>query len=96
MQQITLLHNQSLLDACLQHTGTIEGVFELAMANGLAITDDMEAGQVMKLTEDIKKDRDIFNYYTAKNIKPATAITEVVEKCEGIGCWAIGIDFKVS
>ncbi|MDY3352249.1 hypothetical protein PG357_09690 [Riemerella anatipestifer] len=96
MQQITLLHNQSLLDACLQHTGTIEGVFELAMANGLAITDDMEAGQVMKLTEDIKKDRDIFNYYAAKSIQPATAITEVVEKCSGIGCWAIGIDFKVS
>ncbi|MDY3337784.1 hypothetical protein PG279_01160 [Riemerella anatipestifer] len=93
---ITVLHNQSLLDTCLQHTGTIEGVFELAMANNMAITDDVEAGQIMKLPEGIKEDRDIFNYYAAKGIQPATAITEVVEKCEGIGCWAIGIDFKVS
>ena len=36
--QITVLHNQSLLDVCLQHAGTIEGVFELAMANDLNIT----------------------------------------------------------
>ncbi|MDY3363316.1 hypothetical protein JSO61_009545 [Riemerella anatipestifer] len=94
--QIIVLHNQSLLDACLQHTGSIEGVFELAMANNLAITDDVQAGAVLQLPEDIKKDRDIFNYYAAKGIQPATAITEVVEKCSGIGCWAIGIDFKVS
>ncbi|MDY3547365.1 hypothetical protein PG291_01955 [Riemerella anatipestifer] len=94
--QITALHNQTLLDVCLQHTGTIECVFELAMANDLSITDDVQAGAVLQLPEDIKKDRDIFNYYAAKGIQPATAITEVVEKCEGIGCWAIGIDFKVS
>ncbi|MHA3046007.1 hypothetical protein JSO59_001360 [Riemerella anatipestifer] len=94
--QITALHNQTLLDVCLQHTGTIEGVFELAMANDLSITDDVQAGAVLQLPEGIKTDRDIFNYYTSKNIQPATAITEVVEKCEGIGCWAIGVDFKVS
>ncbi|AZZ59145.1 hypothetical protein OKE68_04270 [Riemerella anatipestifer] len=94
--QIIVLHNQSLLDACLQHTGSIEGVFELAMANNLAITDDVQAGTVLQLPEGIKTDRDILSYYTAKGIQPATAITEVVEKCSGIGCWAIGIDFKVS
>ncbi|SDE76142.1 hypothetical protein SAMN05421544_12425, partial [Riemerella columbipharyngis] len=27
-----VLHNQSLLDFCLQHTGSIAGVFELAQA----------------------------------------------------------------
>ncbi|MBT0550254.1 hypothetical protein [Riemerella anatipestifer] len=94
--KVEVLKRQSLLDICLQHTGTIGGVFELAMANNMAITDDVQAGAVLQLPENIKKDRDIFNYYASKNIQPATAITEVVEKCSGIGCWAIGIDFKVS
>lgn len=94
--QIIVLHNQSLLDVCLQHTGSIEGVFELAMANDLAITDVVEAGAVLQLPEGIALDKDILNYYTAKGIQPATAITEVVEKLEGISYWAIGVDFKIS
>ena len=35
---ITVLHNQSLLDLAIQHTGTIESVFELAEANALNTT----------------------------------------------------------
>ena len=37
--QVVVLHNQSLLDLALQHTGTIESIFELAMLNNLSITD---------------------------------------------------------
>lgn len=74
--QIVVLHNQSLLDVCLQHTGSIESVFELAMANDLAITDDVQAGQILELPEGIAMDKDILNYYKAKNIQPATKIQE--------------------
>ena len=96
--QITVLHNQSLLDVCLQHAGTIEGVFELAMANDLNITDDMKAGAVMQMPEGIVNDKDILNYYKAKGIQPATAIIQrkKAERCTGIGCWAIEVDFVVS
>ena len=41
--QVVVLHNQSLLDLALQHTGTIESIFELAMLNNLSITDDVVA-----------------------------------------------------
>lgn len=95
--KVTVLHNQSLLDVCLQHTGTIQGIFELAMANDLSITDDVQAGAVLQLSEGIKTDKDILNYYRTKAIQPATAITtQTTEKLEGIGYWAIGVDFKVS
>ncbi|MBO4233910.1 hypothetical protein FO675_06280 [Riemerella anatipestifer] len=93
--KVEVLKRQSLLDICLQHTGKATNAFAIAFANGKSITDDLEAGSEIKITTE-DQNKDILNYYTAKGIQPATAITEVVEKCSGIGCWAIGIDFKVS
>ncbi|MRI64463.1 hypothetical protein EDM00_10770 [Ornithobacterium rhinotracheale] len=100
--QIIVLHKQSLFDVCLQHTGSIAGIFELAEANNLSITDDVEAGQRLELPPlgggkgEVAQDADILNYYTAKNIQPATALEEYTEKLEGISYWAINQDFKVS
>lgn len=100
--QIVILHNQSLLDTCLQHTGTIESLFEVALANDISVTDDLTAGQVLSLTlseGEGTKDKDILNYYTAKNIQPATAFSQedkqVIEKPEGISIWAINLDFAI-
>ena len=47
---ITALHNQSLLDLALQHTGTIESVFEFAEANAINITDECASGQNLSIT----------------------------------------------
>ena len=95
---ITALHNQSLLDLALQHTGTIESVFELAEANSLNITDDVQAGTPLYLGEGVRND--ILAYYTAKNLQPATAFSkedeQVFERLEGISIWAINLDFIVS
>lgn len=94
---ITVLHNQSLLDLALQHTGTIESIFELAVLNEKSVTDDMVAGASLLIGEISNKD--ILNYYTAKNIQPATAFTkadkQVLERLEGISIWAINLDFVV-
>ena len=49
--QVEVLHNQSLLDLALQHTGTIESIFELAMLNNLSITDDVVAGKVLTILQ---------------------------------------------
>lgn len=97
---ITALHNQSLLDLALQHTGTIESVFELAEANNLNITDDVQAGAPLYLGEGLGVRNEILSYYTAKNLQPATAFTkedeQVFERLEGISIWAINLDFIVS
>ena len=94
---ITVLHNQSLLDLALQHTGTIESIFELALLNEKSITDDMVTGASLLIGEISNKD--ILSYYTAKNIQPATAFTkedkQVLDRLEGISIWAINLDFVV-
>ena len=97
---ITALHNQSLLDLALQHTGTIESVFEFAETNSLNITDDVQAGAPLYLGEGLGVRNEILSYYTAKNLQPATAFTkedeQVFERLEGISIWAINLDFVVS
>ena len=109
---ITALHNQSLLDIALQHTGTIESVFEFAEANSLNITDDVQAGANLIVppllggsrragtAEYVVRGGDILAYYTAKNLQPATAFSkedeQVFERLEGISIWAINLDFIVS
>ena len=97
---ITALHNQSLLDLALQHTGAIESVFELAEANALNITDDVQAGAPLYLGEGLGVRNEILSYYTAKNLQPATAFSkedeQVFERLEGISIWAINLDFIVS
>ena len=97
---VTVLHNQSLLDLALQHTGTIESVFEFAEANTINITDDVQAGKTLVLPAEAFTNKDILGYYTAKNLQPATAFSkedeQVFERFEGISIWAINLDFVVT
>ncbi|WP_297888416.1 hypothetical protein [uncultured Capnocytophaga sp.] len=97
---ITVLHNQSLLDLALQHTGTIESVFEFAKANTINITDDVQAGKTLVLPAEAFTNKDILGYYTAKNLQPATAFSkedeQVFERLEGISIWAINLDFVIT
>lgn len=97
---VTVLHNQSLLDLALQHTGSIESVFELAGANTLNITDDVVAGKTLVLPAEAFSNKDILGYYTAKNLQPATAFSkedeQVFERLEGISIWAINLDFVIT
>ena len=97
---ITAQHNQSLLDLALQHTGSIESVFEFAEANAINITDDVVAGKTLALPTEVFTNKDILAYYTAKSLQPATAFSkedeQVFERLEGISIWAINLDFVVS
>jgi hypothetical protein len=87
METITL-ESQSLLDIALQETGTIEGIFDLAVANDLSLTDALVPGQKLSGTAVLNKG--IQDYYTAKGITPATGDVTLLG---GIGYMAVGIDF---
>ena len=93
-----ILHNQSLLDIAIQHTGAVENTFAIAVANGLSLTDDLPAGAEIKIPDSANKDNDVLNYYSAKRLQPATAVIMLPEeeRLEGIGYWVIQTDFKVS
>lgn len=98
-----VLNRQSLLDLATQHTGKAENAFDIAVANGISLTDDLAIGSRLNIPNDLTKNNDIYNYYTAKNIQPATAIQVITagndgveEIQEGISAWAINYDFKVA
>lgn len=80
MQQVTVLHNQSLLDIAVQEYGNAKAVFELALANGIAVTDRLEAGQFLTLPIDAPADRDIVRYYQGRKLRPATGTPLIAEK----------------
>ena len=95
-----VLHNQSILDLAIQHTGSVENAFAFAIANGISVSDELISGSEM-IIPDVKQNRDILNYYTSKTIRPATDITDAVtgdtpEELGGIGYMEIGRNFKVS
>lgn len=94
-----ILHGQSIFDVSLQNCGTIEGVFELAVQNNLSITDNLVTGLILQING-VLTDDDILDYYKVKNIQPATGLTHEISEeiidCEGIGCWIIEDNFKVS
>jgi hypothetical protein len=93
MQRITVRNNQTLLDLSLQTTGSVEEAFNLALANGLGITDEVATGTLLARTDVV--DEMVVEQYTADRIIPATGIT-VEQLLEGIDYWAINIDFKIS
>ena len=93
-----ILHNQSFLDLAIQHTGSVENAFVLALQNGKSLTDDLVAGEQLSL-ENTKNDKDILSYYQSKKLQPATGVSHTGGsslQLQGIGYWVISNDFKIS
>lgn len=98
---IIVLHNQSLFDISIRYTGTIENAFKIAVANALSLTDELEPGAQLIIPEDVIINNDVVNYFAAKNIQPATGLTEADKMMantvqRGIGYMKISKSFKVS
>lgn len=88
MRQIPIRHKQTLLDIAMQEAGTVEAVFELAVANGISITQDLDAK--IDIPDDFKnKDRMVIEDYARTDVKPVTGINEY--ELEGIDFQSIPI-----
>ena len=92
--EISVLTGQSLFDLAIQGTGSIEGVFGLAKAAGLSITDELPSGMVIPVPIPLA-DPQVAEYYAARRITPATATTTDII-LEGVEFWNIELDFIVS
>ena len=98
MTTATVLNRQSLFDVAVQHCGTMEAAFELAMLNGVALTDDLTPGTELSLTE--PDDKSIVQTFDVNRYIPATGFTQseimgVMGLDEGIEFWGIEFDFIV-
>lgn len=88
---------QSFIDKVIQQTGSVENALEMAIANGVSITDDPSIGALFVPAGTIKKNMVAF---FAANEEPASDITlqlkdEVIEVV-GLGAMAIENSFIVS
>lgn len=77
----TVKDGQSLVDIALVITGSVEGVWPLALRNGLGLTEDVVYDQVIDWERDDVLDTRITARYATEGINPATAVSdETIDK----------------
>lgn len=81
--EVRISHNQSLLDIAIQEYGTIQAAFDLALANGLEVTDQLTPGMTLELPVSEYEDRDVAQYFKSRKIHPATGVFEMPEDVIG-------------
>lgn len=98
MADVIVTTNQSLLDIAIQECGTIDALLELALLNGLSITDVLEVGTKLQTGTNIKN-IDLLSFFDTNGLWVATALTaeDLFNAApEGIDYMIIGTDFIVA
>ncbi|MBD2769695.1 hypothetical protein IC235_17535 [Hymenobacter sp. BT664] len=72
MTKVTVSAGQSLLDVAIGLLGGADGLFALADANGLAITDDLVPGQVLVVPDGATVSADTVAYFQDQQIRVNT------------------------
>ncbi len=86
---------QSFIDKVLETTGSTENAFEMALLNGISLTDNVAIGQELQASGATRKG--VVRLFNNKN-RPASAIINIAsedEENDGIGYMAIGNNFIV-
>ena len=94
-----VLDGQTLLDIAIQLCGSAEAAYDIALLNGLCISDDLVVGRELMIPDVLNKQ--INSYYTSKDLRPATGISltssiDIPPALQGIGYWAIETEFIIS
>lgn len=63
---------QTLADVAVQECGTWEAALDIALKNGLSLTDSVAAGTKLGLPEDVTENRVMKSYCKARDVSPAT------------------------
>ena len=98
MQQHKVLQGQTIFDVALIYFGDISKFWQIAQANNLNITDELQSGtiiQIPNLTID-SDSKKIANYFQTRNALLPIATNAQLSVSEGIENWAIEYDFVIS
>ncbi|MGG7468673.1 hypothetical protein [Chryseobacterium arthrosphaerae] len=96
---VTVLHNQTLLDIAIQYTGIVKNSFDIAVYNGISVSDTLVYGASLIIPDDLEIDIDTVNYYLANNLQPSTEIDPdliTITPLSGIGYWEIENEFIIT
>jgi hypothetical protein len=71
--KVNILNDQNLLDLGIQEYGTPAAAFDIAVANGIAISDALDpGGELILPTETTEVNAEVLGYYKKHQIYPAT------------------------
>lgn len=86
---------QNFIDKVLETTGSTENAFEMALLNGMSLTDSVAIGQELQPTRVTRKG--MVKLFDSRN-RPASAIEKkpgIEPENEGIGFMEIGTTFII-
>jgi len=97
---IRVEQGQNVLDLAMQYCGNATAAFNIALLNGMCLTDDIAPGALLEIPA--VADTTIVNFFLDNNIITATAtallpgnILPEQSGPLGIGNWKIGVNFKI-
>ena len=90
MNKVIIAQGQSLMDFTNKHCGSLDRLIEVALVNGLAITDHPKAGTEL-LVPDVQTD--VTKYFITNGIVPAAAHES--SEPDGINYMAVEVDFII-
>ncbi|UPK68131.1 hypothetical protein [Chitinophaga filiformis] len=98
METINVKPHQCLMDLSMQQKGSINAMFDFAMANGISITDDLTSGSALWVPDVEVIDRRTLLTLKEELVIPANGYTVEDEAAikGGIGYMGIQMDFRVS
>lgn len=94
----TVKDRQTLADIALQYSGELEAMLELAIKNGLSLTDELRDGMELEIP-DRPAVPVVVQRYKVKKVEPATELSaDDVAVCHfgGINYMGIEVDFIIS
>ncbi len=74
MTNVRATEGQTLTDIAIRELGSTGAAYELALLNGLQLDEDIEAGQVIELSE-VANDT-VATYYKNNNKRPVSGLSE--------------------
>ncbi|MBQ3690289.1 MAG: hypothetical protein II937_10600 [Bacteroidales bacterium] len=95
MNETVITDKQSVLDIAILTTGSAERAMDIALQNGLSLSEDVQPGTVLQTPETVQN-RQTVQYFNVNTIAPATALNEETIVNGGINYMGIEIDFIIS
>lgn len=95
MNKTIITDKQSLLDIAILTTGKAEQAMQIAIKNGLPLSEDVQPGTILQTPETIQNKQTV-QYFNVNTIAPATALNEETIVNGGINYMGIEIDFIIS
>ena len=95
MNNKTILNGQSLFDIALESNGSTLSAFEIALKNGISVTEILETGNSLLTHVSKYENRSVLNYFASRNIATELQVTFDDIESSGIGFMIIENNFIV-